>query len=72
MMPHREYQRPREVYTHFPIHTFLTTVGWNIDKPGMRGFPKLAEERKLYGHTYDGLWIDIGKPEDYLQITELY
>jgi len=30
-------------------------------------FPKLADEGKLYGHSFDGLWIDIGKPADYLK-----
>lgn len=30
-------------------------------------FPKLAEEKTLFGHKVHGLWIDIGKPEDYLQ-----
>jgi mannose-1-phosphate guanylyltransferase len=34
-------------------------------------FPKLAEEGKLYGHFVDGLWIDIGKPEEYLQINKI-
>jgi mannose-1-phosphate guanylyltransferase len=29
-------------------------------------FPKLAEEDGLYGYVFDGLWMDIGKPEDYL------
>jgi mannose-1-phosphate guanylyltransferase len=33
-------------------------------------FPKLVEEKLLYGYVYDGLWIDIGKPEDYLQINK--
>jgi len=32
-------------------------------------FPKLAEEGKLYGYVYDGLWTDIGKPKDYLDIN---
>ena len=30
-------------------------------------FPKLALKRKLYGYRYDGLWVDIGKPSDYMQ-----
>lgn len=34
-------------------------------------FPKLAEERKLAGYIFNGLWIDIGKPEDYLQVNKL-
>ena len=29
-------------------------------------FPKLAEEGKLCGHFVNGLWMDIGKPEEYL------
>jgi mannose-1-phosphate guanylyltransferase len=35
-------------------------------------FPKLAQENKLYGHKTDGLWIDIGKPEEYLQTNLLF
>jgi mannose-1-phosphate guanylyltransferase len=33
-------------------------------------FTKLAEEGLLYGYTFSGLWMDIGKPEDYLQINK--
>jgi len=33
-------------------------------------FPKLAAEGKLYGHFVNGLWIDIGKPEEYLQTNK--
>ncbi|MEM4703764.1 MAG: NDP-sugar synthase, partial [Candidatus Bathyarchaeia archaeon] len=32
-------------------------------------FPKLAEEGKLFGRVFDGLWMDIGKPEDYLKLN---
>jgi mannose-1-phosphate guanylyltransferase len=34
-------------------------------------FPKLAEEGKLCGHLVDGLWIDIGKPEEYLETNRI-
>lgn len=34
-------------------------------------FPKLAEEKELYGYVHDRLWIDIGKPEDYLQLNKI-
>lgn len=34
-------------------------------------FPRLAKEGKLYGHIYEGLWKDIGKPEDYLEINRV-
>lgn len=34
-------------------------------------FPKLGEEGKLYGHFVNGLWIDIGKPEEYLQTNKI-
>lgn len=30
-------------------------------------FPKLSEERKLFGYRYSGLWVDIGEPEDYVR-----
>jgi mannose-1-phosphate guanylyltransferase len=33
-------------------------------------FPKLVEEGKLYGHKINGLWMDIGKPEEYLQANK--
>jgi len=32
-------------------------------------FPKLAETGKLHGYVFSGLWTDIGKPEDYLEIN---
>lgn len=32
-------------------------------------FTRLAREGKLYGHVFDGLWFDIGEPEDYLRIN---
>ena len=34
-------------------------------------FPQLVQERALYGHVTSGLWIDIGKPEEYLQANKL-
>jgi mannose-1-phosphate guanylyltransferase len=34
-------------------------------------FPKLVEEGKLYGHVFHGLWMDIGKPEEYLQANKI-
>jgi len=34
-------------------------------------FPKLAENKALYGKKIDGLWIDIGKPEEFLQTNKI-
>src|SRR3990170_3559005 len=34
-------------------------------------FPKLAEKGELYGHVFHGLWMDIGKPEEYLQTNKV-
>ena len=34
-------------------------------------FPKLAEQNALFGHKVGGLWIDIGKPEEYLETNKL-
>jgi len=34
-------------------------------------FPKLAAKRKLYACNFEGLWIDIGKHEDYLRANRL-
>jgi mannose-1-phosphate guanylyltransferase len=33
-------------------------------------FPKLVQEGKLFGHVVNGLWMDIGKPEEYLQTNK--
>ena len=33
-------------------------------------FPKLAEEGKLCGHCVNGLWMDIGKPQEYLEANK--
>jgi len=35
-------------------------------------FPRLAKEGKLYGYNFEGLWIDIGEPEDYLKANTLW
>jgi mannose-1-phosphate guanylyltransferase len=35
-------------------------------------FPKLAEEKRLFGYDFEGLWIDIGEPEDYLKANKLW
>ncbi|MEM2968334.1 MAG: NDP-sugar synthase [Candidatus Bathyarchaeia archaeon] len=34
-------------------------------------FPKLVEEGKLYGQPINGLWRDIGKPDEYLQANKI-
>lgn len=33
-------------------------------------FPKLAEDGRLYGHIFKGLWADIGKIRDYFEINK--
>ncbi|MCW3981476.1 MAG: NDP-sugar synthase [Candidatus Bathyarchaeota archaeon] len=35
-------------------------------------FPILATKHKLYGHEITGLWIDIGKPVDYIKANKLW
>ena len=34
-------------------------------------FPKLAQEGKLCGHLVNGLWMDIGRPEEYLETNRI-
>src|SRR3972149_4722034 len=34
-------------------------------------FPKLAAEGRLYGHHVQGLWMDVGKPEEYLETNRI-
>ena len=34
-------------------------------------FPKIATDGKLYGYIVRGLWMDIGKPEEYLQTNRI-
>jgi mannose-1-phosphate guanylyltransferase len=34
-------------------------------------FPLLAKEQKLFGHMFNGLWMDIGKPEEYLLTNKI-
>lgn len=34
-------------------------------------FPKLATEGKLCGYCVDGLWMDIGKPQEYLDTNKI-
>lgn len=34
-------------------------------------FPKLAEEGRLYGYAFNGIWLDIGERLDYLKANRL-
>ena len=34
-------------------------------------FPILVEKGKLYGRRFDGLWVDVGKPDDYILANRL-
>jgi mannose-1-phosphate guanylyltransferase len=34
-------------------------------------FPKLAKQKKLYGHEFKEIWMDIGKPVDYLKANRI-
>lgn len=34
-------------------------------------FPKLVEKGKLYGYLFEGLWMDIGKTEDYFELNKI-
>lgn len=34
-------------------------------------FPKLVDKGELYGYIFNGLWSDIGKPEDFLEINKV-
>lgn len=33
-------------------------------------FPRLVERGELYGYIFSGLWSDVGKPEDYMEINK--
>ncbi len=35
-------------------------------------FPKLANEGKLQGYEISGLWVDVGKPEDFIRANRLW
>jgi len=35
-------------------------------------FPRLARDGRLYGYEFEGLWVDIGLPEDYLEANRLF
>ncbi len=34
-------------------------------------FPRLVQEKALFGHEVGGMWIDIGKPEEYLETNKM-
>jgi mannose-1-phosphate guanylyltransferase len=34
-------------------------------------FPALARDSRLYGHRFEGLWIDVGEPSDFLKGNRL-
>jgi len=34
-------------------------------------FPVLATENKMFGHEFNDVWVDIGKPSDYLRVNKV-
>lgn len=50
-----------EIFTHMPKDR-----AFSIER---EVFTKLAREGMLYGYVHKGLWMDIGKPEDYLEVN---
>jgi len=34
-------------------------------------FPRLAEDNELFGYEFDGLWVDVGQPSDFLEGNRL-
>jgi len=34
-------------------------------------FPKLVEDNRLFGYEFEGLWIDVGEPSDFLEGNRL-
>jgi len=50
-----------EIFTHMPKDR-----AFSIER---EIFTKLAREGTLCGYVHKGLWMDIGKPEDYLEVN---
>ena len=51
-----------EVFDHIPENT-----PFSIER---EVFPIFADQMKLYGYKFDDIWLDMGKPADYLQANK--
>ena len=58
------------VYVLSPEVLQLIPEGRNVSME-REVFPRLAAEGKLYGHHVEGLWMDVGKPEEYLETNRI-
>jgi len=69
----RFIEKPKEAKGRRLINAGVYIANTNIFRYIKKGrcsierevFPLLAEKNKMYAHRHQGLWVDIGKPEDY-------
>ncbi len=69
--PQKEYQVSMGVYVYEPSVLELIPPGRYFDFPALV-LEMLRLKRNVCTYPFDGIWLDIGRPEDYARAQELY
>ncbi|MEN6626288.1 MAG: sugar phosphate nucleotidyltransferase [Candidatus Sumerlaeia bacterium] len=69
--PEKEYRVSMGVYVYEPSVLELIPPGRYFDFPALV-LEMLRLKRPVATYPFDGIWLDIGRPEDYARAQELY
>jgi NDP-sugar pyrophosphorylase family protein len=67
--PTNEYTVSMGVYVFEPRVLDYIPVGEYLDFPDLV-LKLIASGEKVYSYTFDGYWMDLGRPDDYIQANE--
>jgi NDP-sugar pyrophosphorylase family protein len=68
--PEKQYQVSMGVYVYEPTVLDLIPRGGHLDFPDLV-LLMLRQRRAVSVYPFDGMWLDIGRPEDYAQAQEM-
>jgi NDP-sugar pyrophosphorylase family protein len=69
--PEKEYHVSMGIYVYEPSVLDLIPKGEYLDFPDLV-LKLLKQGRKISVYPFDGLWLDIGRPDDYARAQQLY
>lgn len=69
--PEKNYHVSMGIYVYEPSVLDLIPEGKYLDFPTLV-LDLLAQKRKVAVYPFEGMWLDIGRPDDYARAQELY
>jgi len=67
--PTTDYTVSMGIYVFEPRVLNFIPVGQYLDFPDLI-LKLIANGEKVYGYTFDGYWMDLGRPDDYIQANQ--